>query len=876
MGARGTTARVLSARFAMSTSLLSRFRSYAARRDRLVVFALVVVTSLAVLNLRRGAKGATVGASLSAVLARQGLEVDPSSAIVLSDEPDVFAGRGVVFRARAPGELYDVYYADVRGPEAVDIRDVAFVTNLTRTSSADEGSLVRSGKVVAFASRVGEEFDAFTLFDMSGESTEQTISWSRRLRVQNAITNLQETGRLAGVGRTRFALLDPVPELRLSTTPRGFAVVGASAAIRVLETGALLDGADLVEVRRNEKAQPGAITWVVDTVRNVSWIGPRPIEWLEHHVFAWKDRFERVKHSWLGSDAEDSREAAADMMAVAPAPAPVAPAALPAAPARAGALVIAEAAVGFPPAPLDPIVSPAMDGEGRWTTVVDPAYVQTYPNAPSPFVQTFIRADAERTYARVYVTLWDARLVDLNVAMGTREPESATGETGSGLIPRTPRAMSRLVAGFNGGFQALHGEFGMMAEGRVYLPPKPWAATVAVYDDGRAAIGSWLGPESERADYDEAASTRQIPRAMVAMRQNLTTVVEDGRYNPWERWWWGAAPEAATEQTYTHRSGLCVTREGFMAYFWGPSMGPEALGAAMNATRCTRGLHLDMNSKHTGLEFYRVARAEEGAPPVRDALADNGAAWIGALPYAEGLAGTWTASVRKAVRSMDPMRFPRYIRRDPRDFFYLMLRPVLPGPAHADGTTYDVRGLPHDGFPYAFARASLPASDPLAIVRIDASRVLAGAAGADPASRGRALAYLAEAPDASASPRALIGVDEEGFLVYVERREDSTLSAHDMRSRAGITEAAPASFDVGTSRLVFCDDTHCIDAFGDETTLASRGDAATWFSDPRPRASALFPEVRPMPYRRWGRLQGARVRYIPEGPPRFVGPASTQ
>lgn len=858
----------------MSTSLFSRFRSYAARRDRLVVFALVVVTAVAVFSLRRGAKAATVGAALRIVLAREHLDVDPSSVIVLSDKADTFGGRGVVFRARAAGELYDVYYADVRGPEAVHIRDVAFLTNLTRTSSADEGSLVRSGDVVAFVSRVGDTFDALTLFDMSGESTEQTRTWSRRLRVQNAITNLQETGRLAGIGRTRFALLEPSSQLRLSASGRGFAADADGDAIRVLESGAVVAGADLVEVRRNEKAQPGTITWVVDTVRNVSWIGPRPIEWLEHHVFAWKDRFERVKHSWLGSDAEDSREAAADMMAVAPVP--DAAVAAPVAPVRAGALVIAEATVGFPPAPLAPIVSPAMDGEGRWTAVVDPTYVQTYPNAPSPFVQTFIRADAERTYARVYITLWDARLVDLNVAMGTREPESATGETGSGLIPRTPRAMSRLVAGFNGGFQALHGEFGMMAEGRVYLPPKPWAATVAVYDDGRAAIGSWLGPESERADYDEAASTRQIPREMVAMRQNLTTVVEDGRYNPWERWWWGAAPEAATEQTYTHRSGLCVTREGFMAYFWGPSMGPEALGAAMNAARCTRGLHLDMNSKHTGFEFYRVTQAAEGAPAVRDALADDGAAWSGALPYAEGLAGTWTASVRKAVRSMDPMRFPRYIRRDPRDFFYLMLRPVLPGPALADGTAYDVRGLPHDGFPYAFARASLPASSPLAIVRIDASRVLTGAANTDPATRGRALAYLADAPTASASPRALIGVDEEGFVVYVERREDSTLSADEMRVRAGISAAAPASLDVGASRLVFCDDTHCIDAFGDETTLATRADAATWFADPRPRASALFPEVQPMPYRRWGRLQGARVRYIPEGPPRFVSPTSTQ
>ena len=92
---------------------------------------------------------------------------------------------------------------------------------------------------------------------------------------------------------------------------------------------------------------------------------------------------------------------------------------------------------------------------------------------------------------------------------------------------------------------------------------------------------------------------------MIAMRQNLTSVVEDGSYNPWQRWWWGAAPEYAEEQTYIARSGLCLTREGFMAFLWGESMGPEELGKAMLALRCVRGMHLDMNSKHTGFEFYR-------------------------------------------------------------------------------------------------------------------------------------------------------------------------------------------------------------------------------------------------------------------------------
>ena len=45
-----------------------------------------------------------------------------------------------------------------------------------------------------------------------------------------------------------------------------------------------------------------------------------------------------------------------------------------------------------------------------------------------------------------------------------------------------------------------------------------------------------------------------------------------------------------------------------MAYFWGESMGPEALGQAMLALHCVRGMHLDMNTKHTGCEFYARSR----------------------------------------------------------------------------------------------------------------------------------------------------------------------------------------------------------------------------------------------------------------------------
>src|SRR6201999_288579 len=107
------------------------------------------------------------------------------------------------------------------------------------------------------------------------------------------------------------------------------------------------------------------------------------------------------------------------------------------------------------------------------------------------FVTSFLRPDLQRTDVRVYVTLWDPRQVALHMEAGTVEPISATGEHGTGMIPRAPEVMEHVVAAFNGGFQAQHGEYGMQAESIEYLPPKAYAATVVELRDGSNGFGAW-------------------------------------------------------------------------------------------------------------------------------------------------------------------------------------------------------------------------------------------------------------------------------------------------------------------------------------------------------------------------------------------------
>jgi hypothetical protein len=500
----------------------------------------------------------------------------------------------------------------------------------------------------------------------------------------------------------------------------------------------------------------------------------------------------------------------------------------------------------------------------------------------------------------VYVTIWDPRQVQLRIAAGTREPISATGEQGTGMVPRDPQTLRLLVGAFNGGFQALHGEFGMMADDRVYIPPKPWAATVAVFEDGRVGMGSWPAPSWRGTRLDEELANRQIPEAMVDFRQNLTSVVEDGRYNPWRRWYWGAAPEAADEQTYTARSALCLTEEGYFAYFWSRVLGPEALGTAMLRARCVRGIHLDMNAAHCGFEFFRPISPGESVPALpHHPIADF--EWEGRFPDADG----FRLRMRRGVRSMG-MPFPRYSEQDARDFFYLVLRPVLPGPdldgAHGREGVFRTEGLPHAGWPHAFARASV--GHRTWIVRIDPRRAVPSPIRA---AQERALAYLTEGaalarqgaphalfahrnpigwtfavgrpsqgdrvivagPALSAESQAAIGVDRDGLLVYAERSGDPTPLAERMR-QAGITDAVALGSDV---RLAFAADHGFASPNGDGRSVSPASSLA-FLAEERRETEVLFPDNHPIPYRMWGRLQDQRVRYFPEKgmPRRFMRP----
>jgi hypothetical protein len=306
-----------------------------------------------------------------------------------------------------------------------------------------------------------------------------------------------------------------------------------------------------------------------------------------------------------------------------------------------------------------------------------------------------------------------------------------------------------------------------------------------------------------------------------------------------------------------------------------------------------------MNQGHTGIELYRVDE-EKLSPPLPDKLDGH---WQ-AEGDVVGMPG-WRFRGRRLVRNMQLMHFPRYIRRGARDYFYLMLRPLLPRPPLTVGArepgegSWSLKDLPQHGWPYALAATVVrpDASRPETKIRVleidpalirpaprdggDADLVLAvdPAARADPgdaalwlgAERGTIaaaapaadallLARGAAAPDRPAAAAA--GVDADGKIVYAEvvtaanpARDGAVLGSvlDDAGCTARLFFSVPLALALGGARdLSF----HPVRPSPRAIRLV-RG--------PTPGAQRLFPETPILPPQEWMPLQ-RQTRWFPKEP----------
>lgn len=804
---------------------------------------------------------ASVAASLA--LSRQGTQADPAS-IRWVDPPHEsrrfpYGTHRFVAVGHRVDEPNDVWLGAARlSPEGRWL-SLNSLYNLSDTSAADEANLRVSRGRIAWTINNDDEVVAVQVVDVKGQPlpNDGALTWLERW--QTRLTFLQETGQLSGLCRRVYRLDRPRQEVELAWTSAGLEVRSGPIAGVLRCDGATIDQG--ITAEPSELGSPGdLITWAVDRVRAIPWFGTDRMQWVKAVSFDLLDRFESVKRRVIPIDGSERLKNEIGNSS------------------SMGSNRASDPESGWPPPPMQPILTPPLQNEGVFRPLDDDPFAVPPWGGPSPFAFSFLRPDPSRPESQLFVVLWDPRLVELHTMTGTREPKTATGETGSGTVPRNDDTISRFAGAFNGGFQATHGEFGMMAQRVVYLPPKPYAATVAEFADGSLGMGTW--PD------DEA-----IPETLVGFRQNLTPLLSDGIVNPYRRTWWGGVPPGWHDATRTVRTGLCLTGDHFVAYFYGASINADHLVAAMQSARCNYGVHLDMNPGHTGFEFYRVARAGM-LPPVQRKLDTT---WETRGPVA-GATG-WEFMGRRLLRSMHLMHFPRYVRTDSRDFFYLTHRSILPpstplGRA-ATGQVIDlawrIREHEQRGFPPAVATLNLhpdPARPEMevTITALDGKWLTACSSDCDDATSvariGRStprqgtgvylharrfVATSSPPPDAvpiasgtdetqASRPVAALGIARGDWLMYAE-----VTRAGD-RSRDAVVLKRILT-NLGASPRLYLDQPLDV-SIGGAARGGRRAGELVFLRNSTPMAGRMFRDTTVVEPSTWQPLQAKRVRYV--------------
>ncbi len=213
-------------------------------------------------------------------------------------------------------------------------------------------------------------------------------------------------------------------------------------------------------------------------------------------------------------------------------------------------------------------------GEGQWSPI--------YNGSSEAYMEkTFVRPDPQRPYAVVSLVKMDMSHLSINAVAGTREP-GGTQNPGPGKVPEVVQKSNDLVAAFNGGFQQKDGHYGMIVNGKTYLPLKKGLATLVIYN----------GYKPQIVDYEG----QSLGQNVVTIRQNGPMLLENGQdvtsSSAWNMQTWGLT---ITNSMYTWRSGIGVTKNGNLIYAVGPSLVPETLAAALKAAGAVDAMQLDIN-----------------------------------------------------------------------------------------------------------------------------------------------------------------------------------------------------------------------------------------------------------------------------------------
>jgi hypothetical protein len=242
-------------------------------------------------------------------------------------------------------------------------------------------------------------------------------------------------------------------------------------------------------------------------------------------------------------------------------------------------------ASSYAPAPLSPVITPALPGEGVWQGTGP--LVRGGP----PILVTTFRPDPAYPEMVAGLAWIDASRAWLQLYPGRYEPPNS----GNALAEVPSQLRAGLLATFNSGFKLEDSGGGFVAFGHVYAPLRAGLATLVRYRNGTADVRAWSGASTPGPQVEFA-------------RQNLPLIVENGQLNPnlSDGPQWGATLGNAVR---VWRSGAGVDARGDIVYAAADNQTATSLAQILQRAGAVRAMELDINYEWVTFNFYGSAGA---------------------------------------------------------------------------------------------------------------------------------------------------------------------------------------------------------------------------------------------------------------------------
>ena len=251
-------------------------------------------------------------------------------------------------------------------------------------------------------------------------------------------------------------------------------------------------------------------------------------------------------------------------------------------------------AVSANPAPIAPVIQPALSGEGQWRTI--------FSLGSTPVVwATGVRPLSQ--YGSVVATAAVVEQSKLTAALfnGPLIPGHGPWTNGGRVMAA---AVPSLVVTMNGGFRLEHIRGGYFAEGRVIKPLINDEATIGIKPDGSITVGVYGQDMTNDGTW-------------TSLRQNLPPVVLNGKaaIGAYPGTYWG---DDFHKVVFTFRSAICTRTDGRLMFVAVGKVDINLLADALVALGCQTAMELDINGDWPQFDTYTNFGSTQRSPILLD------------------------------------------------------------------------------------------------------------------------------------------------------------------------------------------------------------------------------------------------------------------